>query len=225
MEKIMPNVYRYATPFKTSILETMWMMLRSSIWILSFGLIIGVLLVLTRKDALYENKYLYTTLNQSINVLRSIPFIILLTALIPITKKISGTYIGLNGIIFPLVVASTPFFARQVEMALLELDAGLIEAAQAMGFSKISIVFKVYLRESVPSLLRAVSMTLISLLGLTTLGGAVGSGGLGDFVIRYGHVKNNIDVSLVAVVIILFFVLFIQTSLNLLISLWERERK
>lgn len=225
MKKIMPNVYKYAVPFKLSLIETFWMMVRSSVWTLSLGLLVGLLLVLTRKDNLYENKYLHTFLDQSINILRSIPFIILLTALIPLTKKISGTYIGLDGIIFPLIVASTPFFARQVEMALLELDTGLVEAAQAMGFSKKDIVFKVYLRESIPSLLRGVSMTLISLLSLTTLGGAVGSGGIGDFVIRYGHVKNNMDISLLAVFLILVFVFVIQSSLNGLIVLWERGRK
>lgn len=222
--KLLPNVYRYRNAFQKSILETFWMMIRSSVWSLSIGLIFGILLVVTRKKGLYENKILYRILDQSMNFVRSIPFIILLTAIIPITKKVSGTYIGLDGIIFPLIVSSTPFFARQVEMTLLEVDDGLIETAEAMGFSKGQIIPKVYLRESFSGLMRSVSMMLISLLGLTTLGGAVGSGGLGDFVIRYGHVKNNLDVSLTAVMVILFFVLVIQGCTNFLIYLWERER-
>ncbi|WP_331836579.1 methionine ABC transporter permease [Erysipelothrix piscisicarius] len=161
---------------------------------------------------------IYSVLDTFVNIFRSIPFVILLTALIPITKIVSNTAIGVEGTIFPLVVGCTPFFVRQVDLSLSEIDRGLIEAAQSMGLSTLQIVIRVYLRESIPSLVRSTTITLISLLGLTTLGGVVGGGGLGDYVIRYGHNKYNTDISIVAVLVILIFVSVIQSVGNFIIK-------
>ncbi|MEG1972241.1 MAG: ABC transporter permease subunit [Oscillospiraceae bacterium] len=145
-----------------------------------------------------------------INFFRSIPFIILLAALIPLTRFIMGTALGVKGAIIPLVFGTVPFFTRQIESALLEIDGGLIEAAQSMGNSPVQIVTRVYLREGIPSIVRATTITFISLVGLTAMAGAVGAGGLGDFAIRYGHNLGQQDVTIVTVIILLITVNIIQ---------------
>lgn len=154
-----------------------------------------------------SNTVVYSILDKIINLFRSIPFIILLATLIPLTRAVVGTAIGTKGAILPLVFGTVPFFSRQVETALSEVDAGLVEAAAAMGTSPAGIIFRVYLKESIPSLVRVTTITLISLIGLTAMAGAIGGGGLGDFAIRYGHQRNQIDVTLVTVVILIFIVM------------------
>jgi len=129
-----------------------------------------------------------------------------------------GTFIGVKGAVFPLVVGCTPFFIRQVDMALSDIDNGLIEAAQSMGISPVGIIFRVYLKESIPALARSTTITAISLLGLTAMGGAVGGGGLGSFVIRYGHNRFYQDITYVSVVVILILVSIIQFIGNLIIK-------
>ena len=139
------------------------------------------------------------------------PFVILLAALIPFTRMVVGTAIGTKGAILPLVFGTVPFFTRQIESALYEVDKGLIEAAQSMGSSPIEIIFRVYLRESLPGIIRGVQITFISLLGLTAMAGAIGGGGLGDFAIRYGHQRNQTDVTYATVIIILIMVRVLET--------------
>lgn len=218
IQQWVPNLIQYWPEFIESIQQTLYMLTKAGIYSIIAGLFFGVILVMTREDGLKPNRILYTLLDTFVNIFRSIPFVILLTALIPVTKIISGTAIGVEGTIFPLVVGCTPFFVRQVDLSLSEIDRGLIEAAQSMGLSTFQIVTRVYLRESIPSLVRSTTITLISLLGLTTLGGVVGGGGLGDYVIRYGHNKYNTDISIVAVLVILIFVSIIQMIGNYIIK-------
>jgi D-methionine transport system permease protein len=176
------------------------------------GLILGVALIVTKKGGVMENGVLYQTLDKVINFFRSIPFIILLAGLIPLTRIMMGTAIGVRGAVVPLVFGATPFFARQIESALSELDGGVIEAAQSMGSSPLEIILRVYLKECIASIARATSIMTVTLIELTAMAGAVGAGGLGDFAIRYGHQRNQIDVTYVTVIILTLLVSVIQMT-------------
>ncbi|QIK69484.1 ABC transporter permease [Erysipelothrix sp. HDW6C] len=213
----LPNLMTYKEEFIKAILQTLEMVLKSGVLSLICGLILGITLVVTRKDGLLENRFVYHILDKVTNLFRSIPFVILITTILPLTRLIVGTSIGVKGAIFPLVIGCTPFFMRQVDMALSDTDAGLIEAAQAMGLSPTKIILRVYLRESIPALVRSITITLISLVGLTAMAGIVGGGGLGDFVTRYGHARYYYDITIVSVIVILLMVTFIQAIGNIII--------
>jgi len=218
MARYTPNLLDYSDEFIASIMETLQMLFLSGIYAFVVGLFLGTLLVVTRKGNVLENAFIYGIIDGLVNLFRSIPFVILITALIPLTKIVVGTFIGVKGAIFPLVVGCTPFFIRQVDMALSDIDHGLIEAAQSMGISPIGIIFRVYLKESIPALARSTTITTVSLLGLTAMGGAVGGGGLGSFVIRYGHNRFYQDITYVSVIVILIFVTIIQFIGNIIIK-------
>lgn len=214
--KYMPNLVKYSEEFYQSLGETGIMLLFSGIFVLLFGLVIGIILTVTKPGNILENKIVYRILDTIINIFRSIPFVILLTALIPVTRAVMGTMIGVKGAIFPLIIGAIPFFVRQVEQALADVEPGVIEAAESMGLSPYQIIFRVYLRESLPQLIRSVTITTISLLGLTAMGGAVGGGGIGAFVIRYGHNRRFHDITYVSVILIILFVSILQTTGNYL---------
>ena len=214
----LPHLMEYSDEFWKSIEETLQMLLLSGLFSFAAGLILGIALVVTREGNILENKVIHQIIDKAVNLFRSIPFVILITALIPLTKLIVGTFIGVKGAIFPLVVGCTPFFIRQVDMALTDIDNGLIEAAQSMGISPMGIIFRVYLKESIPALARSTTITAISLLGLTAMGGAVGGGGLGSFVIRYGHNRFYQDITYVSVIVILVLVSIIQFIGNVIIK-------
>lgn len=218
MTNYTPNLLDYWGEFIKSIGETLQMLFLSEIYSFLVGLFLGTLLVVTRKGNILGNPFVHRIIDGLVNLFRSIPFVILITALIPLTKLIVGTFIGVKGTIFPLIVGCTPFFIRQVDMALSDIDHGLIEAAQSMGISPIGIIFRVYLKESIPALTRSTTITTISLLGLTAMGGAVGGGGLGSFVIRYGHNRFYQDITYVSVIVILIFVTIIQFIGNIIIK-------
>ena len=167
-------------------------------------------MTVTRPGGILENRVVYQLLDKLINFIRSIPFIILLTAVMPLSRLIMGTAIYVRGAIVPLVFGTVPFFTRQVESALAQVDKGLVEAALSMGSSPMEIVFRVYLRESVAAIARGTTITLISLIGLTAMAGVVGAGGLGDFAIRYGHDRNMTDVTYVTVLVVFLLVSLIQ---------------
>ena len=207
---LLPNISAKPNELVEATLQTLNMMVLSGAISLFFGLIFGVMIVVTAPKGILKNAFIYNILDKLINVFRSIPFVILLAALIPFTRMVVGTAIGTNGAILPLVFGTVPFFTRQIESALHEVDNGLIEAAQSMGSSPIEIIFRVYLRESMTGIIRGVQITFISLLGLTAMAGAIGGGGLGDFAIRYGHQRNQTDVTYVTVIIILVMVSLIQ---------------
>ncbi|WP_412252739.1 methionine ABC transporter permease [Terrisporobacter sp.] len=203
---------------QNSTFETLYMLFISGTISLVFGLIFGIILVVTKEGNILENKTVYYILDKIVNIFRSIPFIILLAAAIPFTRFIMGTAIGTKGALVPLVIGTVPFFSRQIESALLELDKGVIEAAQSMGSSPIEIIFRVYLKESIPNIVRAITITFVSLVGLTAMAGSIGGGGLGDFAIRYGYQRYQNDITFVTVVILLIIVNVIQGLGNYIIK-------
>lgn len=210
LTNLLPNVMAKPMELWATVEQTVYMMLVSGIISLILGIIFGVILTVTASKGVLENPAVYHLLDKLINVFRSIPFVILLALLIPVTRLVVGTAIGTKGAILPLVFGTVPFFTRQIEGALAEVDHGLIEAAESMGSSALEIIFRVYLRESIPGIIRAVQITLVSLIGLTAMAGAVGGGGLGDFAIRYGHQRGQNDVTWATVAIILLMVSLIQ---------------
>ncbi|MDY0257134.1 methionine ABC transporter permease [Gudongella oleilytica] len=217
-QSLFPNLVDKLPEFYDSFVQTLFMTGFSGIISLVLGLFIGITLTVTKKGGILENAVLSSVLDKTVNIFRTIPFIILLALLIPLTRMIAGTAIGTKGAIVPLIFGTVPFFARQVETALAELDKGLIEAALSMGSSPIEIIRRVYLKESLPGLIRAVTITAISLIGLTAMAGAVGGGGLGDFAIRYGHQRNQTDVTLATVIVLILLVSFLQSLSNWIIS-------
>ena len=210
ISKIFPNVITKIPELIESFNQTMYMVLISGTISLFFGMMIGVLLIVTKKGGILENKLIFTALDKVVNIFRTIPFIILLAALIPLTRFIVGSAIGTKGALVPLIFGTVPFLSRQIETALAEMDHGLIEAAQSMGSSPIQIIFRVYLKESIPNIIRAVTITVVSLIGLTAMAGAIGGGGLGDFAIRYGHQRNQVDATYATVIILIILVNLIQ---------------
>ena len=217
-QTIFPNLVDKLPEFYESFVQTLFMTGFSGIISLVFGLLVGIILTVTKKGGILENAVLSLVLDKIVNIFRTIPFIILLALLIPLTRMIAGTAIGTKGAIVPLIFGTVPFFARQVETALAELDKGLIEAALSMGSSPIEIIRRVYLKESLPGLIRAVTITAISLIGLTAMAGAVGGGGLGDFAIRYGHQRNQTDVTFATVIVLILLVSVLQSLSNWVIS-------
>lgn len=153
-------------------------------------------------------------MNLAVNVFRSIPFIILLIFLIPLTRAVVGTAINVKGAILPLVFGTVPFYTRQVEVALSGVDAGKIEAARSMGSSTLGLIFRVYLHEAIPDLIRVTTVTAISLIGLTTMAGAVGAGGIGSFAINYGQNQNHTDIVNVCVIVLLIVTFLLQSLGN-----------
>lgn len=218
LTRLIPNVLNNQVELIRSTKETLVMVSVSGIISLIFGVLLGVVLVVTKKGNILENNTINGILDKVINTFRSIPFIILLAALIPLTRIIVGTGIGTKGAIVPLVFGTVPFFARQIETALFEVDRGVVEAAQAMGSGPYEIIFRVYLRESLQGIIRGVTITFVSLIGLSAMAGSIGGGGLGDFAIRYGYARNMNDITFVTIIIILIIVSIVQGLGNLMIK-------
>ena len=216
--KLIPNVVNDWSVLVKSIIETLQMTARAGIISFVLGMIFGTTLVVTRDGSIMENRLIYQILDKLINILRSIPFIILLFTLLPLTRLISGTALGVKGAIVPLVFGTTPFFSRQIEAALSGVDEGLIEAAQSMGNSDWEIIFRVYWRESIAAIARGTSITIINLIGLTAMAGAVGAGGLGNFAYIYGQQRNHPDDIYVTVVILVLLVMLIQLIGNIVVK-------
>ena len=204
--------------FFEAIGDTLLMVVWSGAISFVLGLALGVLITVTKPGGILENKVAYQILDKVISLFRSIPFIILLTWVIPLSRVIMGTAINVPGAIVPLIMGTVPFFSRQVEGALDEIDHGLIEAVLSMGSSPLEIIFRVYLRESVSAIARGTTITAISLVGLTAMAGAVGSGGLGNFAIQYGHDRNMTDVTWVTVIVVFIIVSIIQLVGNLVVK-------
>lgn len=214
----MPNVMSKLPDFYKSIYETIVMVGWSGSVSFILGLILGIVLVVTKKGGILQNLMLFQIVDKIINFFRSIPFIILLASLIPLTRLISGTAIGVEGAIVPLIFGTVPFFSRQIESALAELDPGLVEAAQSMGSGPIEIIFRVYVKECIPGIVRGTTITAISLIGLTAMAGAVGAGGLGDFAIRFGYQRNQLDVTYASVIVLVGMVSIIQIIGNVIVK-------
>lgn len=192
--------------------ETLAMTFVSGFFGFVIGLPVGVLLYVTRPGQIIENAKLYRTLSALVNIFRSIPFIILLVWMIPFTRVIVGTSIGLQAAIVPLTVGAAPFIARMVENALLEIPTGLIEASRAMGATPMQIVRKVLLPEALLGLVNAATITLITPVGYSAMGGAVGAGGLGQIGYQYGYIGYNATVMNTVLVLLVVLVYLIQFS-------------
>lgn len=191
-------------------LETIIMVFFSTLFSLLMGLPLGILLVITEENGIWEKKKLNRFLNGIINILRSFPFLILMILLFPISKVIVGKTIGTTATIVPLSIAAAPFVARIIESSLKEIDKGIIESSLAMGCSIYQIITKVLIPESLPSLILGITTTIINLVGYSAMAGAIGGGGLGDVAIRYGLYRFQTDVMIVAVLLIIVLVQSIQ---------------
>lgn len=218
LNDLLPNVVKYFDMLVKSTRDTLIMVGISEIISIIFGIILGTILVVTSQGKLYENKHVNGLLGKLINVGRSIPFVIIIALILPFTRFVVGTTIGIPGAIVPMVIGITPFIARQIEQALIEVDNGVIEAAQAMGFSKIYIICRVMFREAMPGIIRALIICTISLINLSAMAGTVGGGGLGDFAIRYGYSQYMTDITVVTVIILLIFVFIVQGIGNLIVK-------
>ncbi len=203
--------------------DTFWMLGGSLLFTVVLGLPLGVLPFLTGPRQMFEQKAVYTLLSLVVNILRSLPFIILLIVMIPLTVLITGTSLGVAGAIPPLVVGATPFFARLVETALREVDKGIIEATQAMGASTRQIIWNALLPEARPGIIAAITVTAITLVSYTAMAGVVGAGGLGDLAIRFGYQRFQTDVMVVTVVMLLILVQILQTVGDKLVVHFSRK--
>ncbi|TCL39128.1 D-methionine transport system permease protein [Anaerospora hongkongensis] len=195
-----------------ALLETTYMVAISAFVSALIGIPLGVILVTTDKGHILENLPVNSVLGAIVNAARSTPFIILMVAIIPITRMIVGTSIGTNAAIVPLTIAAIPFVGRIVEAALKEVDHGVIEAAQAMGASPWEIIKKVLLPEALPAIILGLTITIISLIGYSAMAGAIGGGGLGDLAIRYGYQRFRADIMLATVVILIAQVQLVQSG-------------
>lgn len=195
--------------------ETLYMTFVSALFAYVLGLPLGVALIVTDKNGLKPMKALNAVLGWIVNIGRSIPFVILMLAIAPFTRLIVGKAFGTTATIVPLVVAAAPFVARMVEQSLSEIDHGVVEAARTMGASTFQIVWKVLLPESVPSLIRGVAVTVITLVGYSAMAGALGGGGLGDIAVRYGMHRYQYDVMMLTLVLIIIIVQVIQVFFDI----------
>ena len=201
---------QYGNLFLQGTIDTLVMTCVATILAYVIGIPLGILLVVTSRNGLRPNRIVSTIVGWIVNIGRSVPFIILLVALIPFTRFIVGTSLGVPGAVVPLVVTAAPFAARMVEQSLEETDSGLVEAAQSFGASTWQIVWKVYLKETLPSLVRGAAITFVTLFGYSAMAGTVGAGGLGDIAIRYGYQRFQTDVMIFAVLLCVVLVIVFQ---------------
>lgn len=201
---------QYGNLFLQGTVDTLIMTCAATILAYVIGIPLGILLVVTSPNGLRPNRIVSTIVGWIVNIGRSVPFIILLVALIPFTRFIVGTSLGVPGAVVPLVVTAAPFAARMVEQSLEETDSGLVEAAQSFGASTWQIVWKVYLKETLPSLVRGAAITFVTLFGYSAMAGTVGAGGLGDIAIRYGYQRFQTDVMIFAVLLCVVLVIVFQ---------------
>ena len=218
LNKLIPNVMNDLPKLYDSIIQTFIMLLYSGVISFFVGGFLGILLIVTKRYGIMQNIIIYEILSKVINFFRAIPFIILLAMLVPLTRFIMGTAIGVKGAILPLIFGTVPFFARQMESALSEVNPGLVEAAQSMGSSPIAIIFRVYLKESIAPIARGTTITAISLIGLTAMAGAVGAGGLGTYAIQSGYYRNKLDIIYVSVILLVILVGLIQAIGNFIVK-------
>lgn len=204
-------------------LDTIAMLGGSLVLTIALGLPLGILLFLTGPGQPWQNRWGNGVLALLVNLVRSLPFIILLIVMIPLTIVLVGTSLGVAGAIPPLVVAAAPFFARLVETALREVDRNTVEAVQAMGATTRDLVFRALLPEALPGIVAAVTVTAITLISFTAMAGAVGAGGLGDLAIRFGYQRFQTDVMLVTVVLLLALVQLLQVAGDRLVRHFTRK--
>jgi D-methionine transport system permease protein len=190
--------------------ETLYMTAISTVATFILGIILGLLLFLTMKDNIWENAAVNKVVGSIVNIFRSIPFIILIVLLIPFTKALFGTMIGVNAALPALIIGAAPFYARMVEIGLREIDKGVIEAARSMGAKTSTIIWKVLIPESLPALISGITVTAISLVSYTAMAGVIGAGGLGNLAYVEGFQRGRFDVTLMATIVVLIIVFIIQ---------------
>lgn len=190
--------------------QTVLMTLVSTIMACVIGIPLGVVLVITGKEHILENKSINHVLSIIVNIFRSVPFIILMVAIIPLTRLIAGTSIGTTAACVPLTIAAIPFLARLVETSIREINSGVIEAAQSMGASPLQIIRKVLLPEALPTIVDNITVLIVNLISFSAMAGTIGGGGLGDIAIRYGYQRFQADVMLATIVILIILVQLIQ---------------
>ncbi|WP_026886164.1 methionine ABC transporter permease [Clostridium beijerinckii] len=193
-----------------ALIETLEMVFASTIGSLILGFIPAIILTVTAKDGLRPNKVIYTVLDLIINILRSFPVIILMVAIIPLTRFIAGKSIGTEAAIVPLTIAAAPFVARIIESSLREVDKGIIEAARSFGASNTQIIFKVMLKEAIPSIASGITLTIISIVGYSAMAGTIGGGGLGQVAISYGYQRFQTDYMVVTCIVLIIVVQGLQ---------------
>jgi len=203
--------------------ETLYMTALSGVATFALGLILGLALFLTARGGMFQNRTVYSLISIVVNVFRSIPFIILIVLLIPFTKTVVGTILGANAALPALIVGAAPFYARLVEIALREVDKGVIEATRSMGARLSTLVFRVLLPESSPALVSGMTVTLIALVSYSAMAGVIGAGGLGNLAYLEGFQRNHGDVTLVATVTILIIVFIIQFCGDIITSLLDKR--
>lgn len=203
--------------------ETLYMTALSGVATFLLGIALGLALFLTARGGLYQNRTLYSAISLIVNIFRSIPFIILIVLLIPVTKTLVGTILGANAALPALIVGAAPFYARLVEIALREVDKGVIEASRSMGARLSTLIFRVLLPESSPALVSGITVTLIALVSYSAMAGVIGAGGLGNLAYLEGFQRNHSDVTLVATVTILVIVFIIQFCGDVITSLLDKR--
>ena len=194
--------------------ETLIMVFFSTVFSVLLGGMLAIVLVMTGPKGLSWNKTLFKILDGIINILRSFPFIILMVAIIPLTRAIVGRSTGTSAAIVPLTIAAAPFVARIIEAALKEVDNGVIEAAKSFGASDFQIIFKVMFKEAVPSIISGLTLAIINIIGYSAMAGSIGAGGLGDLAIRYGYQRYQTDVMIVTVIVLIIIVQLLQSLGN-----------
>ncbi|AVQ44597.1 methionine ABC transporter permease [Clostridium botulinum] len=196
--------------------ETLYMVSIATVLSILLAFIPSIILIVTDEKGLKPNKAIYKSLDFVVNLLRSFPFIILMVAILPFTKAIVGKTIGTTAAIVPLTIAAIPFATRVLESAMKEVDEGVIEAAKSLGASDLQIIFKVIIKESMPSMIVAITLTIISVVAYSAMAGAIGGGGLGDVAIKYGYYRFKTDIMIYTVVILIILVQVIQSLGNIL---------
>ncbi|HEX7055958.1 MAG TPA: methionine ABC transporter permease [Bacilli bacterium] len=219
------TVMEYVRLLGWGTVDTLYMTAFATFAAYLFGLPLGVILVITDKNHITPRKKLNTVLGSVVNITRSVPFIILLIAIIPFTRMVAGTSIGPTASVVPLAIGAIPFVARMVEASLKEVDRGMIEAAQSMGASPWTIITKVMIPETVPSLILGLSITTITLIGYSAMAGVVGGGGLGDIAIRYGYYRYQKDLMLLTIVLLIVIVQLVQSAGDFLSRKIDKRHK
>lgn len=205
----------YLKILQPALIETLSMVIQSTIYSILLGFIPAIILVITSPTGLRPQSTIYRVLDFIVNVLRSFPFLILMICLIPVTRSIVGTSIGTAAAIVPLSIGAAPFAARVIESSLMEVDKGVIEAAKSFGASNIQIIFKVMLKEALPSIVQGITLTLISIVGYSAMAGTIGGGGLGNVAMKYGYHRYETQIMIYTVILLIILVQLFQTIGNL----------
>ena len=193
-----------------SLAETLYMLVLSGFFSVLLGFPLGIVLILTEKEGLAENRFINQILNTLINILRSVPFIILVIILFPLSRLIVGTPIGTKASIVPLAISAAPIVARVTESSIKEVDRGVVELGLSLGASNFEIITRILIPEALPSIISGITLTMVNLIGYSAMVGAIGGGGLGDLALQYGHYRKKTDILIVSVIVIILLVQIVQ---------------